>query len=60
MCWPDASDMGVQKFVDWVLALPAILGLIIVGGMGFCAVIGIASAIDVHERTNASGGWARL
>jgi hypothetical protein len=49
---PDASGiLGVQKFVDWVLALPAILGLIIVGGMGFCAVIGIASAIGVHERT---------
>jgi hypothetical protein len=48
---PDASDMlGVQKFVDWVLALPAILGLIIVGGMGFCAVIGIASAIDGQKR----------
>jgi hypothetical protein len=48
---PDASDMlGVQKFVDWVLVLPAILGLIIVGGMGFCAVIGISSAIDGQER----------
>jgi hypothetical protein len=58
---PDASDiLGVQNFVDWVLALPAILGLIIVGGMGLCAVIGIASAIDVHEPTNASGGTARL
>ena len=48
---PDASDMlAVQKFVDWVLPLPAILGLIIVGGMGFCAVIGIASAIDGQKR----------
>jgi hypothetical protein len=48
---PDASDMlGVQKFADWVLALPSILGLIIVGGMGFCAVIGIASAIDGQKR----------
>jgi hypothetical protein len=47
---PDASDMlAVQKFVDWVLPLPAILGLIIVGGMGFCAVIGIASAIEHRE-----------
>jgi len=48
---PAASDMlGVQKFIDWVLALPAILGLIIVGGMGLCAVIGISSALDGQER----------
>jgi len=44
------SDTSDVKFVDWVLALPAILGLIIVGGMGFCAVIGIASAIDGQKR----------
>ena len=48
---PDASDMrGVWKFVDWVLALPAILGLIIVGAIGLCAVIVTSSAIDGQER----------